>query len=354
MVAPLYESVPPIGYGGTERVVANLTDGLVRRGHDVTLFASGDSRTLARLISVCPAALRLGRRLDDPVAYHVLQLGMVYQRASEFDLVHSHCDFRALPFAGLSSTPTVSTNHNRLDAPENQAMLNAFPEAAVTALSESHRRQLVGGRCVGIAYNGIPVADFPFHLASGRYLAFVGRLSPEKGPLEAIAVAERSGVPLKIAAKINEWERDYFETVLRPRLRPPFIEYVGELDETSKRELLGGALAALCPLRWPEPFGLVMIEAMATGTPVLAYPSGAAPELIEDGVTGFLCTDVDSMASCVNRVITMDRQACRAVAERRFSVDAMVDAYEQAYRTILATPRMAPPHHPSRRTNMVV
>ncbi|MGH2461339.1 MAG: glycosyltransferase family 4 protein [Chloroflexota bacterium] len=337
MVAPLYESVPPNGYGGTERVVASLTDELVRRGHEVTLFASGDSRTSAHLVSICPAALRLGRRLDDPIAYHILQLGTVYQRAGEFDLIHSHCDFRAFPFAGLTATPTVSTNHNRLDSPENRAMLRAYPDAAVTALSDSHRRQLVGGRCVGVAYNGIPVADFPFHRSAGRYLAFVGRLSPEKGPLDAISAAERSGIPLKIAAKINEWEQSYFDTVLRSHLRPPRIEYVGELDEKRKRDLIGGALAVLCPLRWPEPFGLVMIEALAVGTPVLAYPSGAAPELVDDGVTGFLCADVDSLVDRVTRVPAIDRRACRESAERRFSVGAMADAYERAYQAVLAS-----------------
>ncbi len=339
MVAPLYESVPPRGYGGTERVVASLTDELVRRGHGVTLFASGDSQTSACLVSVCPTALRSGQRLSDPIAYHLLQLGSVYQRAGDFDLIHSHCDFRAFPFAGSTSTPTVSTNHNRLDSPENRALLEAYPESIVTALSESHRRQLIGGRCAGVAYNGIPVEEFPFQEAAGAYLAFVGRLSPEKGPLDAIAVSELTGVPLKIAAKINDWEHDYFEAVLRPRLRPPLIEFVGELDEAGKRALLSGALAAVCPLHWPEPFGLVMIEAMATGTPVLAYPSGAAPELVDDGVTGFLCADVDSMVLRVPRVGAIDRNTCRSTAMRRFSVDAMADSYEHIYHDVLALGR---------------
>ncbi len=338
MVAPLYESVPPVGYGGTERVVSHLTEELVRRGHDVTLFASGDSRTAARLVPVCPTALRGGPRLQDPVAYHVLQLGTVYQRASEFDLVHSHCDFRAFPFARLTSTPTLSTNHNSLDSPENQAMLRAYPDAPVTALSESHRRQLTAGRCVAIAYNGIPVEDFPFSATPGTYLAFVGRLSPEKGPLDAIEVAERTGIPLKVAAKVNDWERDYVEAELLPRMYPPLVEYLGELNESDKRQLLAGAMAVLCPLRWPEPFGLVIAEAMATGTPVLAYPSGAAPELVVDGVTGFLCPDVDALCDRVNRVATLDRTACRQHVQTRFSVQAMTDAYERAYQWTIASP----------------
>lgn len=341
MLAPLYESVPPVGYGGTERVVYHLTEELVRRGHDVTLFASGDSQTTARLVPVCPHGQRNGGRLDDPIAYHVLQLGIAYQMASEFDLIHSHCDFRAVPFARFTATPTLSTNHNSLSSPENRAMLLAYPEAAVTALSESHRRQLSGGWCVGIAHNGIPVQDFPFYASHGSYLAFVGRLSPEKGPLDAIEVAERTGIPLKIAARINDWERDYVETELRPRMRSSLIEYVGELNETDKRCLLGGALAALCPLRWPEPFGLVMIEAMATGTPVISYPSGAAPELVDDGVTGFLCPDVDAMAQHVAQIVSIDRMSCRCRVEKDFSVGAMTDAYEQAYQNALA-PRVNP------------
>ena len=338
MVAPLYESVPPVRYGGTERVVANLTDELVRRGHDVTLFASGDSQTSARLVPICPCALRSGRRLDDPVAYHVLQLATVYEQASEFNLIHSHCDFRAFPFARLTTTPTLSTNHNRLDAPEYQALLGAYPDAAFTALSHSHRRQLTGGRCVGVVYNGILVEGFPFEATAGSYLAFVGRLSPDKGPLDAIEVAERTGIPLKIAAKINEWEQDYVESKLRPRLRPPLIEYVGELCESDKRELVRGALAILCPLRWPEPFGLVMIEAMATGTPVVAYLAGAAPELVVDGVTGFLCSDVPAMVDRVTRVAALDRFACRRRVETHFSVHTMADAYERAFQSVVASP----------------
>src|SRR5579884_2151201 len=331
MLAPLYESVPPLGYGGTERVVFHLTEELVRRGHEITLFATGDSRTSARLVAVCPAALRGCSRQQDPIAYHVLQLGMVYQRARAFDLIHSHCDFRALPFAHLTATPTLSTNHNSPDSPENRALLRAYPDAPVTALSESHRRQLPGGRCVGVAYNGVPIDEFPFSPVPGPYLAFVGRLSPEKGPLDAIEVAERTGIPLKIAAKINDWERDYVENVLRPRMRPTIVEFLGELNEDEKRRLLAGAFALLCPLRWPEPFGLVMAEAMATGTPVLAYPAGAAPEIVVDGVTGFLCPDVDSLCSQVNRVSALERAACRRHVQSRFSIPVMVDAYERAY-----------------------
>ena len=336
LLAPLYERVPPATYGGTERVIANLADELVRRGHDVTLFATGDSQTRARLVPVCPSPLCREERLTDPQAYHVLQLGLAYARAGEFDLIHSHCDFRALPFAALTRTPTLSTNHNRLDAPENRALLRAYPDALVTVLSESHRQQLIGGRCLGITYNGIAVSEFPFSEQAGDYLAFVGRLSPEKGPLDAIQVAERTGIPLKMAARINPWERDYFERQVRPRLRPPLVEFIGEIGEREKRQFVAGALALLCPLRWPEPFGLVIIEALATGTPVLAYPCGAAPELICDGVNGFLCTSAADMARRAEEVASLiDRHTCRRWVKDRFSVKAMVDRYEEVYRTAL-------------------
>lgn len=339
MAAPLYESVPPTGYGGTERVVSYLTDELVRRGHEVTLFASGDSQTTARLIAVCPEALRRMDRLTDPVAYHVLQMGLVFERARQFDLVHSHCDFRAFPFAHLSTIATVSTCHNRLDSPELRAFTRAYPDANVTVLSQSHRRQLVGARCVGVTYNGVPVDEFPFAAQPGSYLAFVGRLSPEKGPLEAIEVAERTGIPLKIAAKVNEWERDYFETQIRPRLTPTLVEYVGELGEAEKRNFLCGARALLFPIHWPEPFGLAMIEAMATGTPVLALASGAVPEIVANGTTGYVCRDVSEMAARVRSIEQISRIACRNWVLQKFSTKAMADRYEVVYRKIVSSPR---------------
>ncbi len=332
MVAPLYERVPPIRYGGTERVVYYLVEELVRRGHDVTLFASGDSETSANLVKVCPESLNCSNRLADPMAFHFLQLGLVFKDADEFDLIHSHCDFRALPFAPLTDVPTVSTSHNRLDSPEAHALITAYPESTITVLSRSQGQQLPAGRCLGVTYNGIPVDEFAFHPKPGDYVAFVGRLSPEKGPLEAIEVAEQTGISLKIAARINEWEREYFETQLRPRIQPPLIEFIGELNEQEKRKFLGNAKALLFPICWPEPFGLAVVEAMATGTPVLAFPRGAVPELVADGKVGFLCHDAQDMVERLSQIDRIDRHACRDWVAQNFSVPAMVDRYEAAYR----------------------
>jgi glycosyltransferase involved in cell wall biosynthesis len=336
VLSPLYEAVPPDRYGGTERVVSYLVEELVRRGHQVDLFASGDSRTSACLVGVCDRALNRDPATTDPIAYHVLELGLALSRARSYDLIHSHCDFRALPFVDVCSVPIVSTNHNRLDAPENVAMSRRYPWAALTALSRSQKSQLPDARWLGVCYNGIPVDSYGFREAPGQYLAFIGRLSPEKGPEIAIAVAEKSGIPLKMAGKINDWERDYFDERIRPRLREPRIEYVGELDESNKRDFLANAYALLFPICWPEPFGMVMIEAMAVGTPVLALGSGAAPEVVDDGVTGFLCSDVETMAGRVGDVDLIDRQDCRSHVERLFSDRAMADAYESCYHDLLS------------------
>ncbi|HEX5415270.1 MAG TPA: glycosyltransferase family 4 protein [Chloroflexota bacterium] len=337
MLAPLYESVPPTQYGGTERVVYYLVEELVARGHDVTLFASGGSRTSARLIEASPRPVELMPRLTDAIGFHLLQLGMAFDRADEFDVIHSHCDFRAFPFGRLTSVPVLNTCHNRLDSPELQALARAYPEAAVTALSRNQQRQLPAARWLGVCHNGIPVDKFPFAANPGNYLAFVGRVSPEKGPVAAIEAARQVGMPLKIAAKINCWEEDYFEAEIKSRLDPPEVEFVGQLDELTKREFLAGAAALLFPISWPEPFGMVMIEAMASGTPVLAYPVGSVPEVVDPGITGFLCRDVDELAARVDDAINLDRAACRAQVATRFSASAMADAYEAAYRRLLAS-----------------
>lgn len=331
MLAPLYEAIPPRRYGGTERVVSYLTDELVRRGHDVTLFASALSRTRARLVEVCPEPLYDLERPADPVAYHVLQLGLVIKRSTEFDLVHSHCDYRLVPFAQYLACPALSTSHNRLDSPEARATAAAYPGFLATALSRSHQQQLDGPRWMGVCPNGVPVDEFGYRGEPGAYLAFLGRMSPEKGPVAAIEVAKRTGLPLRIGAKVNPWEREYFEAEIRPRLDPPFIEYVGELGEDAKRAFLRDARALLFPISWSEPFGMVMIEAMASGTPVLAFPRGAAPEIVRNGKTGFLCRDVDDMVAKVARVSEIDRACCRSHVDEHFSVRAMVDAYLRAY-----------------------
>jgi len=339
LVPPLYESVPPKLYGGTERVVYYLTEELVRRGHDVTLFASGDSQTSGRLQAVIPEPLRVNPSAQDPCAFHVLQLGMVYGQAEEFDVIHAHVDFRALPFSRFVRTPTISTNHNRLDSPEAIATSQAYPEAHLTSISDSHRGPLHWANWVATVYNGIPVERFKFSPRPGSYLAFLGRMSPEKGPAEAIAVARRVGMPLRIAAKVNGFEREYFDQVLRPLMDHHLVEFLGELGEKDKTDLLSGAYALLFPANWPEPFGLAMVEAMACGTPVLAYPRGAVPEVVADGVTGYLCRDEEEMAARVADLDRVDRRACREHVLARFSVARMVDGYEEAYRRVLAADR---------------
>jgi glycosyltransferase involved in cell wall biosynthesis len=336
MLAPLYECVPPCHYGGTERVIHYLAEELVRRGHQVTLFATGGSKTAGELVEVCPVALSRTERQTDPLAYHFLQLGLVAERAREFDLIHSHCDFRAFPLTRLLDVPVLSTNHNRLDPPENLALLAAYPDAPITCLSKSHGAQVPLARVLGVCYNGVPVSRFPYSSRPGEYLAFVGRLSPEKGPLKAIEAAEQADVPLRIAAKINPWERDYFEAEIKPRLHPPAVEYVGELGEADKRAFLRDARALLFPICWPEPFGMVLIEAMASGTPVIAFPVGAVPEIVEDGVTGFLCDDVTGMIDRIRVIDRIDRAACRARADRRFSDAAMADAYLKVYTRLVS------------------
>jgi glycosyltransferase involved in cell wall biosynthesis len=335
VLAPLYEPVPPPCYGGTERVVSYLVDELVRRGHDVSLFASGESRTTARLVPVRECALNDSPAVTDPIAYHVLQLGMVLTRAESFDLIHSHCDFRALPFSELCPVPILTTNHNRLDAPENVDLSARYPSAPLSALSNSQMQQLPWARWLGVCYNGVPVETYPFCERPGSYLAFVGRLSPEKGPDVAITIAEKTGMPLKLAGKINSWEREYFDSAIRPRLVGPSVEYVGELDEAAKRDFLANAFALLFPIDWPEPFGMVMIEAMASGTPVLAFPYGAAPEIVDDGVTGFVCRDAASMVARVGSIDELDRANCRRRVAERFSDQLMTDAYEACYGVLL-------------------
>ena len=330
-VAPLFESVPPRRYGGTERVVYSLTEELVRRGHEVTLYATGDSQTSARLRPALRQPLRQISGIQDPCAYHGLQLGMVYREAEDFDVIHSHAEFRALPFSLLVQTPTVSTNHNRLDTRDCLAICRAYPEAYLTSISNSQRAPLPWANWVATVYNALSTDLYTYSASEGSYLVFLGRMSPEKGPAEAIEVAKRVGIPLKIAARVTPHDRDYFDEVLRPALDHKLIEFLGEIDERAKVKLLAGAYALLFPVNWPEPFGLVMIEAMACGTPVLAHPIGAVPEVVTDGVTGFHCRDIDEMVARVADVGRLNRQDCRMEVERRFSIKQMTDDYERAY-----------------------
>jgi len=337
-VAPLYESVPPRLYGGTERVVSWLADELVERGHEVTLFASGDSRTHARLVSAWPRALRLDPAQPDPFALHTLELAQAFSRADDFDVVHCHVDYLALPYGRLVSTPVVHTLHGRLDLRPLIHVLTELREVPLVSISNSQREPLTGLdlNWVATVHHGLPMRDVPAvtTASDGRYLVFLGRMSAEKRPDLAIAVAKRAGLPLIMAAKVDRPDREYFEREIRPQLGHPLIEYIGEVSDAEKWRLLGDALALLFPIDWPEPFGLAMIEALACGTPVVARPCGAVPEIVRDGEVGFLADTVDELVAAVKRVDVIDRARCRRWAEAQFSVGVMADHYESVYRRL--------------------
>ncbi len=331
--APLVESVPPQLYGGTERVIAALTNELVRRGHEVTLFAAGDSQTEAELVAVVPQALRLAG-VQDAMPAHLLTLGLLTKQHAQFDVVHSHLDLLALPVGRLLDTPVLHTLHGRLDLPEVRPVFGHFSDAALVSISDNQRRLLPNWNWQGTVYNGIDLGSYSFHPQPGSYLAFLGRVCPEKGLEEAIQVAELTGIPLKIAAKVDPTDRDYYESRVEPLLDSSLVEYVGEITEREKDSFLGHALALLFPISWPEPFGLVMVEAMATGTPILTSRCGSVSEIVVDGSTGFVCDSVAEMALACEQLATMDRAACRRCVEERFSAARMTDGYESIYRKL--------------------
>jgi len=335
-VAPLCESVPPQLYGGTERVVAFLTDELVRRGHDVTLFASGDSRTTAKLVPAWPQALRLGGQCRDDLAPHVLMMEQVAQRAEEFDVIHFHIAQLHFPVVRRLSVAHVTTMHGRLDLPELRPLYREFNDIPVVSISESQRVPLPEAQWAGTVYHGLPLDRLQFHLEPGRYLAFLGRVSPEKRVDRAIRMAAACGLPLRIAAKVDPVDREYFERDIRPLLDNPLVEFIGEIGEEQKSEFLGQAKALLFPIDWPEPFGLVMIEALACGVPVVAFDGGSVPEVIDNGVTGFIVDSLEEAIDATRKIDLLDRRACRAVFERRFSVTRMAADYVQIYRKLLA------------------
>lgn len=340
-IAPLYEAVPPKLYGGTERVVHALVEELVRRGHEVTLFATADSQTSAHLVPMAEEGLRL-RGVRDPIALHLAMLEEVYAQADRFDLIHSHVDYLTFPFARQVATPTITTLHGRLDQPEMRRTLSRFPEQRLVSISRSQRTPVADLplRWMGTVYNGIRLEHFPFQAqpADPPYLAFVGRISPEKCPDWAIEVARRVGLPLKIGAKIDPADRDWAETHFLPLLDTPGVEYLGEVNEQEKAALLGGALALLFPIDWPEPFGLVLVEAMACGTPVIAFPGGAVEEIVVHGVTGWICSSrtLEEMVEAIRRLDLLDRAACRRHVERHFTSRVMADASEAIYARVLA------------------
>ena len=337
-VSPLFESVPPRLYGGTERVVAFLTDELVRLGHDVTLFASGDSETLARLIPVWPNALRLDGSIRDSLAPHVLMLEEVAQRAHEFDVVHFHISQFHLPIVRRLPVAHVTTMHGRLDMPELAPLFAEFQDVPVVSISDAQREPLPEAGWIGTIYHGLPLHLLSFDPGPGQYLAFLGRIAREKRVDRAIAIASACGQRLRIAAKVDPADLDYFEHEIRPLLDNPLIEFIGEINEQEKGAFLGQATALLFPIDWPEPFGLVMIEALACGVPVVAFRGGSVPEVIDHGVTGFIVDSVEEAIAATRRVHYLDRQRCREVFEQRFNATRMALDHVALYEQLLERP----------------
>lgn len=333
-VAPLYESVPPRLYGGTERVVSYLTEELVRQGHRVTLFASGDSSTSAELVPCCERALRLDPRRPAVGALHTVMIEQVFKRARSFDIIHCHTDSLHFSLARRCPVPVVTTLHGRLDLVGLPALQREFAELPLVSISDAQREPLPWASWAATVHHGLPADQHVPSYGPGRYLAFLGRISPEKGVDRAIVIAQRSNVPLKIAAKVDDVDREYFATYIEPLVHRPLVQFVGEIDETEKTAFLGGALALLFPIDWPEPFGLAMIEALACGTPVIAFRRGSVPEIIDTGVTGFIVDSVDEAVEQVSRVRHLDRRCCRQVFEQRFSAARMAQSYCEVYAQI--------------------
>ncbi len=341
-VAPLTEAIPPKLYGGTERVVCWLTEELVALGHEVTLFASGDSHTSAKLEAGWPRALRLDGAIRDANALHMMMLERVRRQASDFDFLHFHLDYYPFSLFSRQTTPFVTTLHGRLDLPEHQPVFNVFSSVPVVSISNSQRRPLPQAGWVRTIYHGLPERLLTPLPMKRDYLAFLGRIAPEKALDRSIRIAERCGIPLKIAAKVDNMDRDYYEESIRPLIRPPLIEYIGEIGDHEKSEFLSGAVALLATIDWPEPFGLVMIEAMACGTPVIAFNRGSVPEIIEDGLTGFIVEDETSAVAAVNRLSELSLETVRRRFEQRFTARRMADDYLSVYRSLMS--ENAAPH----------
>jgi glycosyltransferase involved in cell wall biosynthesis len=339
-VAPLYESVPPKYYGGTERVVSYLTEELVHQGHEVTLFASGDSVTKAHLVAACRRSLRLSKNCVDQLAHHVLMLEHVFRCVDEFDIIHFHVDYLHFPLSRRLPITHVTTLHGRLDIPDLVPLYQEFQDMPVISISNVQREPLPWLNWQATVYHGIPADTYRFREEPGRYLAFLGRISPEKRVDRAIEIAKRVGIPLKIAAKVDPVDKKYFKREIAPLLCDRLVEHVGEIGDREKNEFLGNAYALLLPIDWPEPFGLVIIEAMACGTPVIAYRGGAVPELMEEGHTGFIVEALEDAVEAARRVPELSRKRCREVFEQRFTATRMAHDYVQVYQRLI---------HPKRR-----
>ena len=335
-ISPLMEAVPPKFYGGTERIVAYLTDALAALGHEVTLFASGDSSTTATLVAACPRALRLDPTIRDHVAPLIAMLETVAQRAGEFDVVHPHCDYLGYVALRRAGVPFLATLHGRLDLPELRPLYRAFCEVPVVSISDAQRSPLPEAHYIATVPHGLPERLLLPGNGAGGYLAFLGRISPEKAPDRAIRIAALAGMRLKIAAKVDHVDREYFKEEIEPLLAQPHVEFIGEIAEHQKAEFLGEATGLLFPIAWREPFGLAMIEAMACGTPVLAMGNGSVPEVVDEGVTGFIVADEAAAAAAARRLHELDRERIRKVFEERFTAQRMAEDYVALYRCLIA------------------
>jgi glycosyltransferase involved in cell wall biosynthesis len=330
-VAPLYESCPPQLYGGTERVVSYLTEELVRQGHEVTLFASGDSQTKATLQAPCARALRLDTRCRDPLPYHFISLYRLARSADAFDIIHFHTDYLHFPLFAQQWSKTLTTLHGRLDLPDLPPIWREFAMMPLVSISNAQRLPMPWANWYGTVYHGLPSSLYAGGCGDGGYLAFIGRICPEKRPDWAIEIAHRAGLPLVIAAKVDKVDRTYYKNRIKPLLKDPLIEFIGEISDSEKGAFLGDAVALLFPIDWPEPFGLTLIEAMANGTPVIAFGRGSVPEIVDDGVTGFIVDSVDEAVAAVPHAKTLDRGAIRRRFEERFSVERMARDYLALY-----------------------
>ncbi len=339
-IAPLHEAVPPKLYGGTERVVSFLTEELVAQGHEVTLFASGDSVTTARLQPVWPRALRLDPSIRDPIAPHMLMMEEVYRQAQDFDVLHFHMDYWPFSLFSRQPVPFVTTLHGRLDLPELQPVFNTFSKMPVVSISNSQRRPLPQANFVKTVLHGLPDNLLTPQEVQPSYLAFLGRIAPEKRPDRAIRIARAAGIPLKMAAKVDRADQEYYDTLIKPMIAEGGVEMIGEIGDREKPDFLSGAVGLLMPIDWPEPFGLVMIEAMACGTPVIAFNRGSVPEIIDDGVSGFIVEDETSAIAAVSRLHTLPRARVRAQFEARFTARRMAQDYLACFRALGAGERV--------------